>query len=321
MAEGFILKSGSSGDLDQISATSSDIRKGKVGVNGDGDAIAGTLETRSAINKSLNAGESISIPAGIYTDGKVTANSLTSQTSGTATAAYISSGKTAWVNGSKITGSLATQGGSTTTPGTSNKTIVTASKHVTGNIVVAGSSNLTASNIKKGVNIFGITGTFEGYVASTNDIFNKGSWGSGWSINNFVATQFTTGDVKEPWVISGNTIDAIGGSPKYLNKQINFASYNKINVEFYVNVTGESTISATPHGGMFIGCCPTINAKESSSHTGPSDLLAYTKSPNISDSNLHTAILDISKISSSVYIYLDPDVWRAKLYVTRIYLS
>ena len=42
----------------------------------------------------------------LNTSGKVTANSLSSQTSGTATASHILTGKTAWVNGVKITGTI-----------------------------------------------------------------------------------------------------------------------------------------------------------------------------------------------------------------------
>ena len=209
MGKYLILKSGSGGvDTDDVSATAADVIKGKTaGVFGHDEPVTGTLElsgnagagevltgktfyttnpkskqtgtmpNRGAVSQALNAGGSYTIPAGYHNgSGKVTANSLVGQTSANATAAYISSGKTAWVNGSKITGTLATQGGSTTTPGTANKTIVTASKHVTGNIVVAGNSNLAASNIKKGVNIFGVTGTFQGYVDSPLYLYNSGTF-------------------------------------------------------------------------------------------------------------------------------------------------
>lgn len=68
-------------------------------------------------------------------------------------------------DGEPITGTMPTQGGSTITPGTSSKTAVAAGRYVTGNVVLAGDSNFVASNIRTGVPIFGLTGTWEGYVS------------------------------------------------------------------------------------------------------------------------------------------------------------
>lgn len=63
--------------------------------------------------------------------------------------------------GSKsATKQLTTQSGTTITPGTSQKTAVSSGRYTTGTVYVAGSSNLVAANIKKGVNIFGVTGNF-----------------------------------------------------------------------------------------------------------------------------------------------------------------
>jgi len=160
----------------------------------NGSKITGTMVDRGAVSQSLNCGGSYTIPVGYHNgNGKVTANALSGQTSANAVAAYVYTGKTAWVNGSKITGtmidrgavsqslaangsytipvgyhngsgkvtqSLTTQGAATITPGTANKTACAASRWTTGAVTVAGSSNLVAGNIKKGVTIFGVTGTF-----------------------------------------------------------------------------------------------------------------------------------------------------------------
>lgn len=70
-----------------------------------GTKVTGTMTNRGAVSASLNCGGSYTIPAGYHNgSGNVTANSLASQTSATATAAKILSGYTAWVNGSKLTG-------------------------------------------------------------------------------------------------------------------------------------------------------------------------------------------------------------------------
>lgn len=255
MGKYLILKAGGGGiDPDDLTANADDVVKGKIaGVAGQDDPVAGTLEltgtavagdvlsgktyyttnpktkqtgtmaNRGAVSQALNAGGTYTIPGGYHNgSGKVTANSLASQTSATATAAYISSGKTAWVNGSKVTGTLATQGGSTTTPGTANKTIVTASKHVTGNIVVAGNGNLVAGNIKKGVNIFGVTGTFQGYVPTTTDLYLRGNNIKNW-LTKQPAVSFDLGQ------ISMN--DTGYGKQIYSATTLNFVGFTKFNVE------------------------------------------------------------------------------------------
>lgn len=69
--------------------------------------ITGTMANNGALNPAaLAAGGSYSIPAGYTSGGTVTAASLASQTSGTAGAADIRKGKTAWVGGYQYTGTL-----------------------------------------------------------------------------------------------------------------------------------------------------------------------------------------------------------------------
>ena len=76
----------------------------------DGAKRTGTMTNQGAKTAALNAGGSYTIPAGYHNgSGKVTANSLASQTSANAAAGHILSGKTAWVNGVKVTGTLAVQ--------------------------------------------------------------------------------------------------------------------------------------------------------------------------------------------------------------------
>ena len=73
----------------------------------NGAKITGTMPNKGTITTSLNCGGSYTIPAGYHNgSGKVTANSLASQTSANATAGNILKNKTAWVNGSKITGTM-----------------------------------------------------------------------------------------------------------------------------------------------------------------------------------------------------------------------
>ena len=157
--------SGGGVDPDDCTATPAQVLEGHTaGVNGYDDPVEGTMPYQKQ-EGTLNCGQSSIILPG-YHDGtrSITANSLASQTPGTASAANIYPGQTAWVNGNKITGTMATQGGGTYTAGTADKTVVAANRFVTGNVVVKGNANLTAGNIKKGVKIMGITGTKKYYT-------------------------------------------------------------------------------------------------------------------------------------------------------------
>ena len=90
--------------LAQTNATADKILAGYKAYSG-GKLLTGTMVNQGAISSSLNCGQIYTIPAGYHNgSGKVAANSLASQTQATATSDNISSGKTAWVNGIKITG-------------------------------------------------------------------------------------------------------------------------------------------------------------------------------------------------------------------------
>lgn len=138
MAECILLRGGGA-DLDVVTAGRPDILAGKVIVDKDGEPLTGTMPNRGAVNPALNAGESYSIPDGYHNGGgKVTANSLASQTVSNATAAQILTGFNAYVNGSRVQGTIPLQSGQTITPGASQQTISCSGKYMTGNIVING---------------------------------------------------------------------------------------------------------------------------------------------------------------------------------------
>lgn len=98
----FIL---ASGGVDDVSFSASDLLENKSANNSNGEKVDGTMPNRGAVTATINAGGNYTIPAGYHNgNGKVTANSLASQTPGTATAPNIGKGLTAWVNGTKLTG-------------------------------------------------------------------------------------------------------------------------------------------------------------------------------------------------------------------------
>ena len=76
----------------------------------------------------------------------------------TATSSDILSGKTAYVNGVKVTGNIQNKSSATYTPTTTNQTIQSG-VYLSGNQTIKGDANLKSENIKNGVSIFGVTGT------------------------------------------------------------------------------------------------------------------------------------------------------------------
>lgn len=71
----------------------------------DNKYITGSMTNQGAVTAALNCGQSYSIPSGYHNgSGKITANSLASQTQATANADNMSKEVTSWVNGRKLTG-------------------------------------------------------------------------------------------------------------------------------------------------------------------------------------------------------------------------
>lgn len=196
MAVGVVLNGSLGTDTSDATATAEYILTGYTGYVND-QLITGTMPNHGDVKITLNCGESYTIPKGYHSGGgTVVVNSLASQTQSTATEWQIISGKTCWSNGVKITGkmanngaisyslplngtytipagyhngagkvtqSIATQGGWTLTPKTTNQLGCAAGRYCTGNIYIKGDGNLVAGNIKKGVTIFGVTGTYQGF--------------------------------------------------------------------------------------------------------------------------------------------------------------
>lgn len=275
-------------------AAATDIITGKTAwVNGA--RITGTMANRGAVNAALNCGGSYTIPQGYHSGGgKITANNLASQTGANAAAGHILSGITAWVNGAKVTGNIPSQGGSTTTPGTANKTIVTAGKYITGNVVVAGSGNLRPEYIKKGVNIFGVVGTWEGYVATANDLYKRGINSLGFTAGSSY-TVFESGQITYPVNIPGKPI--MTGYDMYIllltsTKTINTAAYTRINIECKILQTLSNKV---PPGFEIVIGSHSASVNVSTSTT--------TASVDISSINVTNTVKVNLKSITKIYIY------------------
>lgn len=130
--------------------------------------------------------------------GKIETGTDTSDA--TVTAGDILSGKTAYGASGKITGTIPSQGATTITPGTSAKTAVAAGRYTTGAVTVAGDPQLTAANIKKGVNIFGVVGTFEGGAETVSGSITVTS------SRQFLEVHYSDGNNVASVSVSGETV-------------------------------------------------------------------------------------------------------------------
>ena len=154
-------------DTSDATATAGDILSGKTAyVNGS--KVTGSIAAKSESDITAS-GKTVTVPAGYYassanksvesatqatpsisvdTSGKITATSEQS-------AGYVAAGT------KSATKQLSTQAAQTITPGTEDKTIASG-KYLTGKQTVKGDANLVPGNIKSGVSIFGVSGSYEG---------------------------------------------------------------------------------------------------------------------------------------------------------------
>lgn len=127
--------------------------------SGSGTVKISDTEKAKIIPANIKKGVTILGQTGTCEAGTTTSG--TDTTDATASASDIRSGKTAYVNGRKLTGTIPNQVAQTITPGTTDKTI-SSGKYLSGTQTIKGDSKLVASNIKSGISIFGVTGTYTG---------------------------------------------------------------------------------------------------------------------------------------------------------------
>ena len=273
----------------------------------------GAMPNNGAVSKTLTSGESYTISEGYHDGtGTVTAPTISSQTPGTAAAGDIRTGKTAWVNGTQITGSVATLAGGTKTPGASQQTISCNGKIMTSDIVIPGFSMPAASVIKKGtrVSIYGrsVTGTFEGYVPTASDLYNNGSAPYGFSYNQNLTTpesnMFTFSTLYNKSLMFSTS------------KTFNLSGYTRFNID--MEITGKH---ATKPKYLYVNAGTTAysSAYPSTTTTVPELCTIRIGDESFSSAPRTTYTGTFSGINATKYIVVGMDYLDARVY--RIWLS
>ena len=159
----------------------------------------------------------------------------------TATAADVRKGKTIVdKDGNPISGTMPDIAGRTITPTTSQQTL-NGGGYLTGNVVVPGFTPPPANVIKKGyvLNVFGIkiTGSFEGWVPTPQDLYYNGTNPAGFTINSNCAA-FQNTRIVMTSESSSSEINTI-----QFTKSYNVQSYSKLIFEGKFDSIGTSRTS------------------------------------------------------------------------------
>ena len=182
-------------DLSGITAAAEDILAGKKSVDATGAEITGTMTNRGAWTSTQTSNGSVTIPAGYHNgSGKVTVNVSTSTATGALDTPSISFdkklGRFTATSKVKTSGYISTSDTTTKsytitrylggeyTPTKESKTVSLNEKYCTGDVVIKGDNNLIPGNIKNGISIFGVAGSYTGDGANVISITSDRTWNS-----------------------------------------------------------------------------------------------------------------------------------------------
>ena len=202
--------------------TSADLLAGKELIDGDGNKVTGTIETKT-VDDISRGGCRVSIPSGYYAETaqyeipsisidppiiRITDDGLITSTVEQGAGGFVESGTISSSNEQ-----LTTQAATTITPTTSDQTAVASGTYTTGEITVAGDTDLVATNIKSGTSIFGVAGTFSddanataSTILASNTAYVKGAKVTGTMTNNGAIASTMDGiDTKSVSIPAGYT--------------------------------------------------------------------------------------------------------------------
>ena len=234
-------------DMSQVTVTPETLGKGATALDSKGDLITGTHECKETEPKlqsktvtPTTSLQTVNPDSGYDGLSKVTVNAMPTATqatpsisvssaglitaSATQSAGYVASGT------KQATKQLTVQAAQTITPSTSDKTIASG-RYLTGTQTIKGDANLVAGNIKSGVSIFGVAGSYEGSSSAGGD---SGS---------------------EPTIVSGTTTISIPTSSAAA-KQTEVVTVKGLGFKpFCVMVRCRNTIKTETEGiNFFISC-------------------------------------------------------------------
>ena len=175
-------------------AATSDVLTGKTFYSG-GSKKTGTMTNQGAWSTTKTSNGDVPIPAGFHNgSGKITVNVSTSTAAGaldtpsisfdkklgrfTATSKVKTSGYISTSDTTTKSYTIARYLGGEYTPTKESKTVSLTEKYCTGDVVIKGDNNLIPANIKNGISIFGVAGSYTGDGANVISITSDRTWNS-----------------------------------------------------------------------------------------------------------------------------------------------
>lgn len=307
-------------------AAAGDVLSGKSFVNSSGTLTNGSMTNRGAVTQSLNAGGSYTIPAGYHNgSGVITANSLASQTDGDATAAQILSGKIAWVDGVKVTGTMVNNGAVNQTLAINGSYTIPAGYHngsgkVTQSITTKAASTYgaktSAQTISAGQYLSGaqtIAAVTQSGLTAANIVAGKtvtiSSNGSNlWSVTGTASNvDVSGGTVVGSWTNSKGTVtvSSITGGVR-MKVGGTDGTYSHVTLSSTIDVTNLTAIAITVNaiGGTYIGSgYHSVMTVRTAKPTGN---LYTTEANTVTITGKGTFILNVASLTGKYYITVQP---------------
>ncbi len=321
---GKVLASGGGGGTgsDECTASKAQVLAGYTAVTSDSgdEAAEGTMPNNGDQSTTLKCGQSKKIPEGYTSGGTVTAADLASQTGATAVDNQLSSGKTAWVNGQKVTGTLTERGQYQSGGAAFTGSYFAVNSLPEGIYRKNGASwapearctadqlrnvlGITAGKIKKGEVIAGVTGTWEGYVANPTDLYYKGSNPAGFYVSDNGGGYCSASFDGVYITVTSNTTGA-NGLTITAGKAYNLSGYSKLIIELNVS---KATYYNSTNGGLFF-------------KNGSEELGRLWQNGLFGTVGQKTYSFDLSNVQKVVTPSLDFTVRQAVIQITRIRLA
>ncbi len=260
---------GGGADLDVVTAGKPDVLAGKVIVDKDGEPLTGTMVNRGAVSQALGVNGTYTIPEGYHNgSGKVTQN-IPIQ------GADVSGTDRAWATNVSCWEGVACLG-------VRNAHYLNGVNWIQGNI-----PNFYAGNIKKGVNIGGVIGAWEGYVANPTDWYYLGANPAGFTAaTSNGTTAFESNQIRIARYSDGYTVT----NSIVANRSYNLTGYSNLAITVSTSGARQISISLSVSGfsgsvGPFTGTTtvyiPLVNANVtgtptiSVSHAGAGSVTTY----------------------------------------------
>lgn len=238
---------------------------------GDGKSLVASAIT----DKGVQTAQDATFAQMAENIGQIQTGSDTSDA--TATPGDILGGKTAYTKSGKVEGVIPSLPAQTITPGTADKTIANG-QYLAGTQTIKGDPNLTSSNIKKGVSLFGVAGALEtSFAAVLTVTADIGAVVTATCGAASVEALSTTGTVVMELPIEGTwKVTAVRG----------MAQYNTVTLE--VSNHYNAALTASLHVQWVMTATPLSVARDGLSATSVGDYAIFLGGPPSTDTSIAT---------------------------------